>query len=98
MYVVQQMYICMSMIFAAFNKIGSGEPSSSVKVTTKGSRPLVPVGSSTFLEANAISIKINLSPWDPDPDCPVTLFIVDYKVKGSSSSWMTGMSCYISFN
>ncbi|XP_035706801.1 Down syndrome cell adhesion molecule-like protein Dscam2 isoform X3 [Folsomia candida] len=70
---------------SAFNKIGSGDQSQPVKVTTKGSRPLIPNGYQ-FLEPNAMSIRINLASWDP-PDCPVSLFIIEYKVKSSSSSW-----------
>lgn len=72
-------------ISKAFNKIGSGDQSQPVKVTTKGSRPLIPNGYQ-FLEPNAMSIRINLASWDP-PDCPVSLFIIEYKVKSSSSSW-----------
>lgn len=59
-------------------------------MTTKGTRPVIP-GGYQFLEPNAMSIRVNLSPWDPPDDyCPVIAFIIEYKVKGSSSAWSVG--------
>lgn len=74
-------------LLTAYNRIGSGPPSNTIPVTTKGSRPVKPTAAH-FLQSNSSSITLNLAAWNSS-DCPVTSFLIEYKPK-ASSSWNIG--------
>ncbi|CAG7818274.1 unnamed protein product [Allacma fusca] len=67
-----------------FNKIGSSEPSETLYLRTKGSKPILPPVED-FLQSDSTSIRLNFSEWENvSGDCPVTSFTVEYKTEGKN--------------
>lgn len=62
---------------SAFNRIGSGNPSSIETVRTKGNAPLPP-RKHHFLRANITSISMELSAWQ-DGGCAILYFTIEYQ-------------------
>ncbi|GLG97376.1 Protein sidekick [Gryllus bimaculatus] len=64
----------------AFNRVGSGDPSTTLNVRTRGAVPLRPQ-SSELLLVNTTFVGLNLHTW-PDGGCPLLYFVVEYAPEG----------------
>ncbi|XP_066996259.2 cell adhesion molecule Dscam2 [Anabrus simplex] len=60
----------------AYNRVGSGDPSQTLPVRTRGSVPLRPA-TGELLTINSSSIGLHLHLW-PDGGCPMLYFVVEY--------------------
>lgn len=64
----------------AFNKVGKGEPSDLVTVSTRGRAPVAP-SRAAFLAANSSQVKLKLNAWY-DGGCEIDKFVVQYRARG----------------
>ncbi|KAG8327860.1 hypothetical protein J6590_009663 [Homalodisca vitripennis] len=60
----------------AYNRVGSGSPSQTLPVRTRGSLPLIPT-ISQLLVVNSTQVGIRLNSW-PDGGCPMLYFVLEY--------------------
>ncbi|KAF2359815.1 Fibronectin type III [Trinorchestia longiramus] len=67
---------------AAYNKIGTGEPSEVLSKRTRGTMPVVP-DVLRFVEVSSTSVSLHLNAWG-DGGCPINYFVVEYKPKHAS--------------
>ncbi|KAG8228350.1 hypothetical protein J437_LFUL006801 [Ladona fulva] len=70
----------------AFNSVGSGAPSDTVKASTDGSPPGKPL-QREFLTPNTSSVMLNLRRWE-DNGCEISHFILEYREEGKEE-WLT---------
>lgn len=68
----------------AFNKIGKGEPSEPLFVSTRGKAPVAPDRRS-FVSANSSQVRLHLGAWY-DGGCPISKFVVQYRARPSSTT------------
>ncbi|CAG2054394.1 unnamed protein product, partial [Timema podura] len=60
----------------AYNRVGSGSPSKTLDVRTRGGLPLLPAPADLLL-LNSSSVALRLSIW-PDGGCPMLYYVVEY--------------------
>ncbi|XP_049782628.1 Down syndrome cell adhesion molecule-like protein Dscam2 [Schistocerca cancellata] len=73
----------------AYNRVGSGDPSKTLAVRTRGERPHLP-SPYDVLVINSTSVGLRLATW-PDGGCPILYFVVEYSnyVPRGSDNWIT---------
>lgn len=64
----------------AYNRVGKGNPSQILTVSTKGGPPQLPK-EKNFISTNATTLQLNLFNW-PDGGCPITQFSITYRALG----------------
>ncbi|XP_043491862.1 Down syndrome cell adhesion molecule-like protein Dscam2 isoform X4 [Polistes fuscatus] len=70
----------------AHNRVGTGDPSSLISATTKGTAPLLPK-ERDIISANGTSVKLNLLSW-PNGGCPIQYYTVEYRKRINSEPWI----------
>ncbi|XP_076279934.1 Down syndrome cell adhesion molecule 3 isoform X5 [Lasioglossum baleicum] len=70
----------------AHNRVGTGNPSTPISATTKGTAPLLPKDRD-IITANGTSVKLNLLSW-PNGGCPIQYYTVEYRRRVSTEPWI----------
>ncbi|XP_047351251.1 Down syndrome cell adhesion molecule-like protein Dscam2 isoform X6 [Vespa velutina] len=70
----------------AHNRVGTGDPSSLISATTKGTAPLLPK-ERDIISANGTSVKLNLLSW-PTGGCPIQYYTVEYRRRINTELWI----------
>ncbi|XP_015187903.1 PREDICTED: Down syndrome cell adhesion molecule-like protein Dscam2 isoform X4 [Polistes dominula] len=70
----------------AHNRVGTGDPSSLISATTKGTAPLLPK-ERDIISANGTSVRLNLLSW-PNGGCPIQYYTVEYRKRINSEPWI----------
>nr|CAD7426256.1 unnamed protein product [Timema monikensis] len=73
----------------AYNRVGSGSPSKTLDVRTRGGLPLLPAPADLLL-LNSSSVALRLSIW-PDGGCPMLYYVVEYAPRLMEvDNWLVG--------
>ncbi|XP_054281240.1 cell adhesion molecule Dscam2-like [Macrosteles quadrilineatus] len=72
----------------AYNRVGSGKPSRTLPVRTRGSLPLIPVVSQVLI-VNSTQVGIRLNAW-PDGGCPMLYFVIEYALANAMDFTVVG--------
>lgn len=76
----------------AYNDVGSGEPSTTIAVRTRGGIPAIPP-TGDLLVVNSTAVLLRLDTW-PDSGCPILYYVVEYMAlrasSGQAQDWVLG--------
>lgn len=78
----------------SYNDVGSGAPSGTLAVRTRGTVPTVPTPSD-LLVVNSTTVSLRLDLW-PDSGCPMLYYVVEYMAhkgpgsSGQATDWVVG--------